>query len=188
MRAWNKRLSSRAGRSSVSARNNRTFQRSLLQGQGAFCYVNEPNSFVLVAVFKCQVVDTSVVLNTSNRGAEHQPRASRVLLQTRRDCLGLHFKQQLLDARNGPRSPSSNRGGPLQDRGIDRAAKPRLELLPPGSLPTGPNAQTNPKLSLPPLVFKPSTAAGSQSLWSWIWKLKKGVKDVPPSALNLVLS
>lgn len=102
---------------SVSARNNRTFQRSLLQGQGAFCYVNEPNSFVLVAVFKCQVVDTSVVLNTSNRGAEHQPRASRVLLQTRGVCLGLHFKQQLLDARNGAEEPQQQERGSLAGQG-----------------------------------------------------------------------
>lgn len=58
------------------ATNNRTFQRHLLQGQGAFCYVNDPNLFVLVAVFKCQVVDMPVVLNTSNREAEHQPAAS----------------------------------------------------------------------------------------------------------------
>lgn len=66
----------------------------------SFCYVNDPNLFVVVAVFKCQVVDMSVVLNTSNREAEHQPPASRVLLETRRVCSELHFKQQLFDALN----------------------------------------------------------------------------------------
>lgn len=114
-------------------------------------------------------------------------------------CSGLHFKQQLLGALKArPRSPSSTpRGdsshrGPLQDRDTDRAATPR-QLLPPGSLPTDPKAQTVTANRLsqschchhwylnPPLLLGVGQC-------SPIWKLKRGVKDVPPSAFNLVLS
>lgn len=46
------------------------FKGTSLQVQGTFCYVNETNLFVFVDVFKCQVVDMSVVLNTSNKEPE----------------------------------------------------------------------------------------------------------------------
>lgn len=48
------------------------FKGTSLQVQGTFCYVNETNLFVFVDVFKCQVVDMSVVLNTSNKDPEPQ--------------------------------------------------------------------------------------------------------------------
>lgn len=56
------------------------FKGTSLQVQGTFCYVNETNLFVFVDVFKCQLVDMSVVLNTSNEAPEHQSPAFGVLL------------------------------------------------------------------------------------------------------------
>lgn len=154
---WNKKLNSRAGRSSPArARNNRTFQRNLLQGQGAFCYVNDPNLFVFVAVFKWRVGDMSVVLNTSNRAAEHGSAASRAVLETRGVCSGLHFKQQLFDALNGPGSPHQHRevgtakGGHLR-QGHHQGLKAR-QLLPQRSLQLLPKAQQTQKLPLPQLI------------------------------------
>lgn len=48
------------------------FKAASLQVQGTFCYVNETKLFVFVDVFKCQLVDRSVVLSTSNKDPERQ--------------------------------------------------------------------------------------------------------------------
>lgn len=48
------------------------FNGASLQVQGTFCYVNETKCFVFVDVFKCQLVDRSVVLSTSNKDPESQ--------------------------------------------------------------------------------------------------------------------
>lgn len=42
---------------------------NLLQGQGAFCYINKPKLFVLVAVFKGRAVSVSACVKHTKRGS-----------------------------------------------------------------------------------------------------------------------
>lgn len=68
----------------------------------------------------------SVVLNTSNREAEHQPAAPWAVLETPAVCSGLHFKQQLFDALNA--SALGGAAGQGQEQGLPNREAPVPEI------------------------------------------------------------